>query len=289
MGEAHSKSAKTSTKPLLRLLRLARSPVLLRPSRVGEFDLLRGADEIVLGRITEALLHHAVTQGLVQRDGERVTATEQAEAFLRRALAENEQETFTAQHGELADTVLVEPEGQRIVRRNLDDSPLSSLSRLRDKSGAAYFPADAIDAGEHLARDFERAHLQPRVTASWEPRVSQVQKGQRPASVDLCDTALAARNRVTKALLALGPELSGVALDVCCFAKGLEIVERERQWPARSAKLMLRTALMALARHYASQAARSSSSLELRHWGETGYRPEMGSMQVESASGIAAS
>ncbi|HBF31158.1 DUF6456 domain-containing protein [Rhizobium sp.] len=276
MGKSSAIAHDFPTKPLLRLLRLARTEVLLRPSHPGEFDLLRGEDEAVLGRVPEALLQHALAQGLVRRDGERLAATQQAQAFLRRALSKTADEAFAAQHGELADDVVMEPAGARMVRRNLDDSPLSSLSRLRDKAGAAYFPADALDAGERLASDFERGHLQPRVTASWEPKLAQKQKGQRPVGVDLSDSALAARNRVTKALLALGPELSGVALDVCCFAKGLEIVERERQWPARSAKLMLRTALMALARHYAPESPQASSAL--RHWGEMDYRPEMGKM-----------
>lgn len=267
-----------TSKPLLRLLRLAHTSVLIRPTDGGAFDLLRRDDDMVLGRVPGEVLQHAISQGLVQQKGECLEATPQARTFLRRALAKADTERFSAQHGELADVVLVEhkegmSEHSRIVRRNLDDSPLSSVARLRDKAGAAYFPADAIDAGERLASDFERGHLQPRVTASWEPRLAQQQKGQRPSAIDLCDSALAARDRVTKAVMALGPELSGVVLDVCCFAKGLEVVERERQWPARSAKLMLRTALMALARHYNPEKA--SSPANLRHWGEADYRPEM--------------
>ncbi|OLP45854.1 hypothetical protein BJF95_09860 [Rhizobium oryziradicis] len=251
---------------------------MIRPAHAGAFDVLRGDDDLVLGRVPGAVLQYALSQGLVQQNGELLEATPQARTFLRRALAEADTERFSAQHGELTDAVLVENKGEiseqsRIVRRNLDDSPLSSMARLRDKAGAAYFPAEAIDAGERLASDFERGHLQPRITASWEPRLAQQQKGQRSSASDLSDSALAARGRVTKAVMALGPELSGVLLDVCCFAKGLELVERERQWPARSAKLMLRTALMALARHY--NPVKASSPAGLRHWGEAGYRPDM--------------
>ena len=131
------------------------------------------------------------------------------------------------------------------------ESPLGAIARLKDKSGEAFLPAEALAAGERLHADFTRAQLQPRLTMAYEPRLSSKTKGRAGGTADLCDTALAARMRVGRAMEAIGPELCGVALDVCCFQKGLEIVERERQWPVRSAKLMLRTALMALARHYA--------------------------------------
>ena len=98
-------------------------------------------------------------------------------------------------------------------------------------------------------------------------------KGAAPPATDLADATLSARTRVNRAVQAMGPELSGVALDVCCFMKGLETVERERQWPVRSAKLMLRAALMALARHYAPPVSAARRS---HVWGAEGYRPEMG-------------
>jgi Domain of unknown function (DUF6456) len=67
---------------------------------------------------------------------------------------------------------------------------------------------------------------------------------------ELTDTALASRQRVDKAIDAVGPELACVLIDVCCFLKGLEQVEMERGWPVRSAKIVLMTVLGVLHRHY---------------------------------------
>ena len=64
-----------------------------------------------------------------------------------------------------------------------------------------------------------------------------------------------------------GPEFAGVLLDVCCFLKGLEDVERERRWPLRSAKVVLQLGLDRLARHYGfASEARGRARAPIRTW-----------------------
>ncbi|EHS53381.1 hypothetical protein PDO_1091 [Rhizobium sp. PDO1-076] len=213
-------------------------------------------------------------EGRAEDHAEGYAATAETASWLRRALTDAAAEPFLDQHRVLETVTLKEPDGCRNVRRNLAEQPLFPLLRLKDRQGLPFLPEDAVRAGERLAEDFERGGLQPRITASWEPRLSSRARGQAPAAADLSDMAQSARRRLGAAVTAMGPELSGVALDVCCFGKGLETVERERQWPARSAKLMLRTALLALARHYAPP-QRQHAQHRPRHWGEDGYRPEI--------------
>lgn len=220
--------------------------------------------------VPAGLLAEAVSRGLVAAGQSSASLAPPARAYLRRAMAERD-EAFIEQHGEIATTMRDVEGTRRSVRVNDAESPLAVLARLKGREGGAFLPKEALGAGERLLSDFTRAQLQPRVTSTWQPRLSGRSNGGRGGMADLTDSAVAARIAVNRAIEAMGPELSGVALDVCCFMKGLETVERERQWPVRSAKLMLRTALLALARHYDPP----RRSARMQHWGEDGYRPEL--------------
>jgi hypothetical protein len=178
------------------------------------------------------------------------------------------------QHGNIVETRDA-GDRDREVLVNLDESPIAALARP-GKNGTPWLSADLATAAEKLRRDFEIGRLQPRVTANWSASVNSGRRtGDSSGLTDLTDMALAARLRVDRALRHVGPELSGVLIDVCCFLKGLETVERERRWPARSAKLVLRIALQSLARHYglAPAATGMLASGNLRHWGADDFRP----------------
>lgn len=161
---------------------------------------------------------------------------------------------------------------------DLEESPLGWLARRRDKSGRPILEPAQLMAGERLRADFTRGQMMPRMSVDLSLGMNGCGRGRRSGGgQDLSDSALAARERVNRALGAVGPELSGLLVDVCCFLKGLELVERERAWPSRSAKVVLLIALSRLADHYgyggtARGAARSAGPT---HWGADDYRPRI--------------
>ncbi|MGA7084977.1 MAG: DUF6456 domain-containing protein, partial [Pseudolabrys sp.] len=125
-----------------------------------------------------------------------------------------------------------------------------------------------FQSGERLRADFTRALLMPRTTSNWSNPLAAARPGGGTDRADsLTVTIVTARQRVRHALDAVGPEFSGLLVDVCCFLKGLEGIERERAWPARSGKIVLQLALDRLARHYgyASQ-TRGPVRAKVRTW-----------------------
>ncbi|MCP5084404.1 MAG: hypothetical protein GY948_22165 [Alphaproteobacteria bacterium] len=141
------------------------------------------------------------------------------------------------------------------VLMNLSESPLVWLRKRRDGHGKAMISEVEFEAGERLRRDFTKAQLMPKVTASWSgacgPARNRRKNGLRTNDEqNLSDAACAARARVAAAMSAVGPEFETLLLDTCCFLRGFEASETSYGWPRRSAKLVLKLALGALARHY---------------------------------------
>ena len=156
---------------------------------------------------------------------------------------------FRARHLALEQRQIVTDSGRASVTVDEAESPLAWLARRRGRHGQSLIAPHQLQAGERLRTDFTHAHLMPRTTSNWSSPVADGRRGAGHAGA-FTETMIAARQRVHQALDAVGPEFSGLLLDVCCFLKGLEDVERERAWPHRTAKIVLQLALDRLARHY---------------------------------------
>ena len=160
------------------------------------------------------------------------------------------------------------------VQLNINESPLLRLFSRKTKTGATYISAEQYQAGERLRADFEKGQLQPKISANLQGSIGAAKRAGFSDDGGITDFALDARKRISIAIKILGPELSGVTLDVCCYLKGLEKVECERAWPPRSAKLMLKTALSILANHYGINGSNNKSNKSYS-WGGSDYRPKI--------------
>ena len=173
-------------------------------------------------------------------------------------------DAFRAQHLDLSARDLMTESGISQVLVNASESPLAWLARRKGRDGRAMIAPDQFIAGERLRADFTRAHMTPRITSSWSGIGHSKSSGG--GAGDMTDFIVASRQRVRLALDACGPEFSGLLLDVCCFLRGLEDIERERGWPSRSAKVVLQLALDRLARHYGLRAQTGNSAARIRTW-----------------------
>jgi hypothetical protein len=178
---------------------------------------------------------------------------------------------FRAQHLDLAQRTLGITGGAVIIDEA--ESPLAWLARRKGRDGRFLIAPVQLQAGERLRTEFTRAQLMPRTTSSWSTAMADGHRGAGQPTT-FTEAVIAARQRVRQALDTVGPEFSGLLLDVCCFLKGLADVERERGWPSRSAKVVLQLGLDRLARHYGLGAeARGRAHVPIRTWiaPETGF------------------
>ncbi len=257
------------SRTVLRLMRLLRSgPATPSPAaRQGKLLLTcgeRGTVAVEVDAFKKAVNAGFIT---VRPDGKVALSVRG------RTLAEGGADALSAPQRDEVATTVAGPWGIDKVTINLAESPLAQIAARKDRHGRRFLGQTEVDAGERLRADYERACLVPRLGINWEQPISKGKAGAaRPHGLEMSEAVLAARQRVEKAVTAVGPELAGILIDVCCFLKGFERVEAERGWPARSAKIVLKTALSALDRHYRPAA---TPRRKLLHWGSDDYRPRL--------------
>lgn len=172
---------------------------------------------------------------------ESFVLSEPGAAWLSRTLADGD--PFAAQHQIRRHKRVIDGDGvERLVSANEAESPLARL-KARNMLDAAQF-----DAGERLRRDYTLAQLAPRLGVDLSAPVVMGMRGKKEAT--LSETVLAAKQRFSRAMKAVGPGLNDLLFDVCCHLIGIEDAERDSGWPTRSGRVVLAIALDRLAQHY---------------------------------------
>lgn len=243
-----------------RLLRQMLGGAVLQRIEGADFVLVLGAHKPKSGqslrRIEAELVIHCAARGLLQADaagGYRISPA--GGAWLQRQVwAGTVQQGYAAQHRNMIEADIVEPASGAVRHSiNAHAAPLTFLCQR------GLIDATERMAGEKLARDFYLAQLSGRLTVDWQAPLT---RSRRSAASPLPEAVLAAKQRLREALVAVGPELSGVLMDLCCLEQGLEATEKRLGWPRASAKVVLRLALARLARHYGLGMGRQSAPIE---------------------------
>ena len=195
----------------------------------------------------------------------RYQITEVGRSFLRRTLTEEQDSRkkgrgmaeaaspFLGQHVEKGERLFLDPKTGKpeAMTVNLGESPIGWLTRRKGPDGSPFLAPEEVEAGEKLRNDFEAAQIGPQVAQDWRKFLTPGDKySGSPSPGGPAEGPMGARDRVMRALAALGPGLSDIALRTCCFLEGLEACERRMGWSARSGKVVLKLALQRLADHY---------------------------------------
>ncbi|MHA6691510.1 DUF6456 domain-containing protein [Devosia sp. A449] len=148
-----------------------------------------------------------------------------------------------------------------------DEAVLSRLATGREQGDTGFLAAHHLAAAARLERLIQRAQLAPRVTMSYDPTRLGGRSGGANGVESASDGAAQARLALSKLAGMLPADCWGVLFDVYGLGKGLQLIETERRWPRRSAKLVLRIGLEQLAAQFGLSAqARGKGSGTTQGW-----------------------
>lgn len=269
--------ASPGAKAMIRIDRVEIAGVASRQSSIGQTLVARysmrkqAADSLLAMGLAVSVPEGALRALRLTPAGERLVARLRKVARPSGTDQTDVIDALRAQHDEITLRPVSVDGTERSVPVNHGESPLAALRRRSDKSGQPLIDAAGFAAGERLRLDYTRAALEPRMGIDWSNPLAG--GGRGGAGLNATESMIAARQRFSAAMVAVGPELSGPLFDLCCFLKGLEQIERERGWPVRSAKVVMRLGLERLARHYGfDQEARGRNRAPLSHWMDEEHR-----------------
>ncbi len=229
-----------------------------------------------VGKIALELMRDLISSGVLKVVQDKAELTKAGRSFVKRALVTHD--NCLGQHQtRIHQTVHIDGMSQDLLI-NAAESPLAWLATRKDRQGKPMIASHQFTAGERLRADFEQAHLSSCATSNWD-RMAQMHNKRKDgagANLSVSEVAWDAKQRVRRALEMVGPDFSGILIDVCCEQRGIEAIEKQYGLPKRSGKVVLRMALNQLARHYGllsdDQVSRSIDS-RISHWGASDYRP----------------
>lgn len=229
-------------------------------------------------KLEREFVQHLLSNGLTSQKGSLISITSEGRGWLKRQKSGTASNDLREQHLDVQSTSPVVPTASNMrdtfVTANAAESPLIWLYIRKGKSGEPLITPSQYKAGLRLHGDYRQAGVDTLTTAKWDSPMSRSgRKGGGGLPSNPGEHRLDALQRFRSAIDDVGPELSGVLVDVCCLERGLGDVEASNRWPRRSAKVILDLGLTRLARHYGLEASQTSVKRTMRHWGDDSYRP----------------
>lgn len=233
------------------LARLAAADTTLRINGAGpDYGVFAKRDRRrrALLKLSASEVRALESEGLIEAAGEGVFALSAAgNARVAREQAAPG-EAFIAQHHAVLGRDVIDAEGAVRSVRGLDpEGPMRRLATLRGPNGEPWLSQAELAAAGKLRADWAVGEIGLVCGADW----LAAPRGDARGPANAQEAALARRcdagRRVADALNALAPPLRRVVERVCLREEGLEALEREEGWPARSGKLALKLGLAQLA------------------------------------------
>ncbi len=210
-------------------------------------------------------LNSLESAGLIIIRKGNIFPTKEAKKWLIRKLS-YASEQFSKQH----QIIITERNG---IKKNLAESPISKLTIFKDKKNPFLKPHH-IEAAKKFALLFEKSQLRARTTINYFASPKGKEKYSNFTTAELSDMAIDARRKIEQLLNGMPDECASVIIDICGLEKGLQIVESEKGWPRRSAKLVLRIGLEQLAQKFGlTPKAVGKLKGKSTYWQKEGSRP----------------